>query len=293
MCEILDWCRPRNLFANRLLIVKTNEYSSSSSSSSSRRRWSDWTLEVEGSSTVRIWEFSTLVWWHVEEQNGRRRRQQEKISILYWPVRTINSLLPSSSRSFRTQSHWSLLPDNVLMPNDFFEYICHVGCAINFTLHKFRIDTGRTKIGQKTDGILHVCGSNGSRTLWSWYNHHVLHGTSRKKEKTSRHSVWGRYTVCSTEVLSSIKLERTQSSFTTHSQLIVSRKFIYENVYVSPRPPSKISQKHDWMKELGSEVVGSSKDKNGETRRWTRIHTKLRVDALKLKKKIKQERVDP
>ena len=30
---------------------------------------------------------------------------------------------------------------------------------------------------------------------------------------------------------------------------------IYEKVYASPRPPSKISLKHDWMKELGSEVV--------------------------------------
>ena len=30
---------------------------------------------------------------------------------------------------------------------------------------------------------------------------------------------------------------------------------IYEKVYASPRPPPKISSKHDWMKELGSEVA--------------------------------------
>ena len=30
---------------------------------------------------------------------------------------------------------------------------------------------------------------------------------------------------------------------------------IYEKVYASPRPPPKISLKHDWMEELGSEVV--------------------------------------
>ena len=29
----------------------------------------------------------------------------------------------------------------------------------------------------------------------------------------------------------------------------------YEKVYESPRPPPKISLKHDWMKELGSEVA--------------------------------------
>ena len=30
---------------------------------------------------------------------------------------------------------------------------------------------------------------------------------------------------------------------------------IYEKVYASPTPPPKISLKHDWMKELGSEVA--------------------------------------
>ena len=45
----------------------------------------------------------------MEEQDGRRRSQQEKISILYWSVRTRNSSPPSSSRSFRTQFHWSYI----------------------------------------------------------------------------------------------------------------------------------------------------------------------------------------
>ena len=64
-----------------------------------------------------------------------------------------------------------------------------------------------------------------------------------------------------------------------------SGEIIYEKVYVSPRPPPKISFKDNWMKELDWEVAGSSKDtqriqpkpkntiiKNGETWRWTRIH---------------------
>ena len=33
------------------------------------------------------------------------------------------------------------------------------------------------------------------------------------------------------------------------------QEIIYEKVYASPRPPPKISLKHDWMKELGSEVA--------------------------------------
>ena len=39
-----------------------------------------------------------------------------------------------------------------------------------------------------------------------------------------------------------------------------SGEIIYEKVYVSPRPPPKISFKDNWMKELDSEVAESSKD---------------------------------
>ena len=35
---------------------------------------------------------------------------------------------------------------------------------------------------------------------------------------------------------------------------------LYEKVYMSPRPPPKISFNDNWMKELGSEVAGGSKD---------------------------------
>ena len=37
-------------------------------------------------------------------------------------------------------------------------------------------------------------------------------------------------------------------------------EIIYEKVYLSHRPPPKISFKDNWMKELGSEVAGGEKD---------------------------------
>ena len=39
-----------------------------------------------------------------------------------------------------------------------------------------------------------------------------------------------------------------------------SGEILHEKVYVSRRPPPKISYKDNWMKELDSEVAGSSKD---------------------------------
>ena len=54
------------------------------------------------------------------------------------------------------------LQDNVLIPNNFFDYIYHNGCAINLhSITNFRIDTGRTKFRQgKTDGFLYGCESH-------------------------------------------------------------------------------------------------------------------------------------
>ena len=55
-----------------------------------------------------------MVWRQVEENHGKRRRKQEKIPVLYWFVRS-NLVPPSSSRSFRTQSHLRLLYRTMLL----------------------------------------------------------------------------------------------------------------------------------------------------------------------------------
>ena len=145
-------------------------------------------------------------------------------------------------------------------------------------------------------------------------------------ESTPGHGVLGRNkSLLNEKDGSSIKQDVMQSSFTVHSQLIVSRKLlwnveiIYEKVCVSPRPPPTISFKDDCMKEMDSEVAGSSKDTQRiqestmeiergillghedtkhstrtvgpvgglkSTQSWCRC-------LLKLMKKIKQERGDP
>ena len=57
------------------------------------------------------------------------------------------------------------LQDNVLIPDSVFEYIYHVGCAINLhSITNSGFDTGRTKFERKTDGFLYVCGSYEQRT---------------------------------------------------------------------------------------------------------------------------------
>ena len=67
-----------------------------------------------------------------------------------------------------------------------------------------------------------------------------------------------------------------RSSFKKHFQLIVFQKVVrlkttevlYEKVYMSPRPPPKISLKHEWKRELDSEVA---RQPEGEVARQAKI----------------------
>ena len=114
--------------------------------------------------------FSTLVWWTVEEQHGKRRRKQEKISVLYWSIRS-NSVLPSSPRSFETQSYWSFITGQCRDSGRFLQVHLSRWMCDQFTFHhQFRIDTRRTKFEQKTDSILSACGWFEKGTQRSWYS---------------------------------------------------------------------------------------------------------------------------
>ena len=80
-------------------------------------------------------------------------------------------------------------------------------------------------------------------------------------EETSEHSVLGRHQSCSEERIEvlSDSIERDHSSpntsayYTPKVVRMGTREVIYEKVYASPCPPPKISLKHDWKRELGSE----------------------------------------
>ena len=165
------------------------------------------------------------------------------------------------------------LQDNVLIPNDFFEYTCHIGCAIN--LHSVtnsglipggqNLSTRQTVFFRSVDPMNKEHRDPNKIDLeaprLAWY-----------KQKNGRNMktrcVGSTLNLLNRKDLSSIKHDRTKSSFTTHSQLVVSRKtimmengeIIYEKVFASPLPPPKVSFKDNWMKELGSEFAGGSED---------------------------------
>ena len=55
--------------------------------------------------------------------------------------------------------------DNVVIPSNFFQYIYHVGCAINLhSIINSGLIPGFQKFEQQTDSILCACGSHGQKS---------------------------------------------------------------------------------------------------------------------------------
>ena len=81
-------------------------------------------------------------------------------------------------------------------------------------------------------------------------------------EETSKHSVLGRYEYFA--LRKRLKFYQTRSNaIILHETLpaycipkvarLITGEVFYEKVSMSPRPPPKISLKHDWKREMGSE----------------------------------------
>ena len=206
-------------------------------------------------------------WWKVEEHHGRRRRRKENISVLYWFFRR-NSLPPSSSRSFRTQSCWSIITGQCLDSGRFFfKDIYHVGCAINLhsIINSGLIPGGPNLSKRQTVFFLPVNPMD--------KEHKDLETIDLEAPRLARymHTAWKKHqnTVCWVDI--NLAQKKGLKFYQTRSNNIILHETLpaycipkvvrmgtgeikNEKVYASP-PPPKISLKHDWMKELGSEVA--------------------------------------
>ena len=163
------------------------------------------------------------------------------------------------------------LQDNVLIPNDFFEYMYHVGCAIN--LHSITnsglIPGGRYLSNRQTVFFLLVDK-----------NHKDPDTVDLEVQRLAQymHKAWKKHQKTVYWVDINLALKKRLNFYQTRSNATIlhetlpaycipkvvrmeTGEVIYENVYASPRLPPKISLKHDWMKGIGF--------RSCPTTRWT------------------------
>ena len=168
------------------------------------------------------------------------------------------------------QDAMSLIPslqDSVLIPGNFFEYIYHIGCAIN--LHSIMksglIPGGQNLTKRQTVFFTSVDPMNTEHRDPQQFDLTKPRLASyEKKWKKHQNTVY--WVDIKLALREGLKFYQTRSNaIILHETLpaccipkaimMETGEIIYEKVCASPRPPRKISLKHDWMKELGSEVA--------------------------------------
>ena len=237
----LDRYLTMEIFFLRLWGIEERNVSSSSFTCASRRRWSSSFLENQRKSAESIPTVCWLVWRSMESMFGSRMIQEQ--------------LFPSSSRTFRMQPYWSFITRQCCDSEQFLPIyiftildVCSI-CIVSSTLDWY----WEVKIRAK-ESILSACRSHGqtiriqTRSTWMC---HVMHNTCIMHGRVIKTQYIG-----STSILlfrkdfSSIRLS---NAIILHETLpaccipkVVRMKtgdVFYEKVYMSPRPPPKISWK--------------------------------------------------
>ena len=154
------------------------------------------------------------------------------------------------------------LQDNVVIQGGFFQHIYHIGCAFNLhsIINSGLIPGGHNSSKRQTVFFLPVDPMDKS------HKDPKVIDLNEPRHAQYLHNIKTQF-FGSTSILllrkdwNSVRLDRMHSSFKKHVQLIVFQKLLgwqlekseTKNVYMSPRPPPKISLKHEWKRELGSD----------------------------------------
>ena len=162
------------------------------------------------------------------------------------------------------------LQDNVFIPNDFFEYIYHIGCAIN--LHSI-VNSGLIPRGHNLSKRQTVFFTSVDPINKEHKDPDVIN-LNAPRLAWYKQKVWKKHQ--NTVYWVGIKLAQKKGFkfYETRSNAIIlydtlpaycipkaimmkSGEVIYERVHASPLPPPFLN---NWMKECGSEVAGGGKD---------------------------------
>ena len=160
------------------------------------------------------------------------------------------------------------LQDNVLIPDAFFKYIYHVGCAINLhsIINSGLIPGGQNLSKRQTVFFLPVDPRDKEHKDSEKIDLNV------QRHARYMHKAWKKHqnTVYWVDIKlaqkKGLKFYQTRSNAIIHYDTLPAYcipkvvrmetgEIINEKVYESPRLPPKISSRHDWMKDLGSEVA--------------------------------------
>ena len=158
------------------------------------------------------------------------------------------------------------LQDNVIIQSNFFQHFYHVGCAFN--LHSI-INSGLIPGGQSLSKRQTVFFLPVDPMDKNHKDPDVI-DLSSPRHAQYLHKAWKRHQDAENWVDINLAMKKGLKFYQTRSKAIIlhetlpaycipkvvrmeTGEVLYEKIYMSPRPPPKISLKHDWKRELGLE----------------------------------------
>ena len=159
------------------------------------------------------------------------------------------------------------MQDNVVIQGGFFQHIYHIGRAFNLhsIINSGSIPGGQNSSKKQTVFFLPVDPRDKS------HNDPEKIDLSVPRRAQYLHNAWKRHQDAVYWVDINLAIRKGLTFYQTRSNEIILQgilpaycipkvvrlktgEVLYEKAYMSPRPPPKISLRHDWTKELGSKV---------------------------------------
>ena len=239
----------------------------------------------------------------MQEGGGNKKRFQYCTDASRQEILHLRALQGHSGRNLIDPS----LQDNVSIPNDCFEYICHIGCAISLhSITNSGLIYREDKILSKSQTVFFtsvdplnkehkdsdIIDLKAPRLAWykqkTWKKHQ---NTVYRVDIKLAHKKG--FEFCQTRS-NAIILHDTLPTYCIPKAIkMETGEIIYEQVYASPRPPPKISLRDNWMKELGSEVAGHGESSQPTQRKTTNpIHRTGRPVATEPPSRSSAQEID-
>ena len=156
--------------------------------------------------------------------------------------------------------------DNVIIPSYFFQHIYHVGCAFN--LHS--IINSELTLGGQNSSKIHTIFFLPLDPMDKSHKDPKVIDFNKPRRAQYLHSTWKKHQDPVYWVNINLAIDKGLTFYQTRSNAIILQgtlpaycipnvirlktgEVLYEKVYMSPRPPPKISLKHEWKRERCSE----------------------------------------
>ena len=160
------------------------------------------------------------------------------------------------------------LQDNVVIPSGFFQYIYHVGCGFNLNsiISSGLIPGGQSSSTRQTVFFLPVDPMDKSHKDPDEIYLNVPRHARYLLNAWKRHQDAVYWVDIDLAIQKGLKFYQTRSNAVILQETLPAYcipkvvrlktgEVLYEKISMSPRPPPKISLKHEWTKEFGSKVA--------------------------------------